>query len=112
LGCVYLVQARQTAHLQRRNAALRRAARHFHEARRKWQKKKNFREGYSLRRLADIARLEHDDLTAHGYLLDALEVFVRYDCYRYRDDVRAELDGLAATLAAGRRDSNRARSNS
>jgi transcriptional regulator with XRE-family HTH domain len=101
LGCVWLVKGRQTTHAQRRSAAWRHAVRYFNEARKKWQKKSNFREGYSLRRLADIAQLAHDHRAAHSYLLDALEVFVRYDCYRYRDEVRAELDQLVANWGRG-----------
>jgi len=66
----------------------------------RWRKTGNFREGYALRRLADIAEIQEDMLKAHSYLVDAFEVFVRHDCYRYRDEVRVHLDRLAKEMAA------------
>src|SRR5665213_683106 len=87
LGCVFWVRANRARSKRQKSTSLRQAVRHFEEARRRWQNIGNFREGYALRRLADIAEIQQHRLMAHTYLVDALEVFVRHDCYRYREEV-------------------------
>lgn len=95
LGCLHLVRARHPATTQRRSGEMyRRATRHFEMAQRKWKKIGNFREGYAHRRLGEIARRIGDRRLAFGHLMNAFEVFVRHDCYRYRDSVRHEIDEL------------------
>ena len=94
LGCLYLVRARFESRKPQKRALLKRAARFFEDAAKKWRKKQNFREGYPLRRLADLARARRHERTAFAHLLSAFEVFVRHDCYRYADAVRAELEML------------------
>ena len=96
IACVWLVLAigAPNGSSRGRSVLLRRASRAFVDAAHKWRRNQNFREGYSLRRLAEIALLKGDSTTACRYLLDALEVFARFECYRYRDEVRAQLEGL------------------
>jgi len=67
------------------------AKKHFETAQKRWKKNNNFREGYSLRRLADIARAENNDERALELLFDALEVFAKHECERYVSEVRGKL---------------------
>lgn len=95
LGCVLLVRASRASNTKGKTALLRKARKHFEAAAGRWHREGNFREGYSLRRLAEIAALEEHPFEAHGRLLDAFEVFVRHDCYRYAREVRKQIEGLA-----------------
>jgi len=94
LGCVLLVRASREHRAKSRAAMLRCARRYFERAALRWREADNFREGYALRRLAEIAEQAGDVATAHRLLLDAFEVFIRHECYRYRDDVRKHLARL------------------
>lgn len=94
LGCVYVVKARFERRKPQARALLKRASMFFENAGKKWRKRQNFREGYSLRRLADIAQARKHERTAFAHLLSAFEVFVRHDCHRYGDAVRAEIEML------------------
>lgn len=94
LGCILLVRASREGRAKSRAALLRRSRLHFERAALRWRKTENFREGYALRRLAEIAAQEGDVATAHRQLLAAFEVFVRHECYRYRDEVRDLLERL------------------
>jgi transcriptional regulator with XRE-family HTH domain len=100
LGCIVLVRASREDRAKSRAALLRRARRHFERAALRWRKSENFREGYALRRLAEIAEQEGDAAAAHRHLLGAFEVFVRHECYRYRDEVREHLERLVERAAA------------
>lgn len=93
LGCLHWLRA-TTAPGNQAKRHLAKARRCFEEATRKWRKVGNFREGYALRRLADIAQRVGDGAGAHRLLLDALELFVAHDCGRYRNEVRAHLEEL------------------
>lgn len=97
LGCILLVRASREVRAKSRAALLRRARRYFERAALRWREAENFREGYALRRLAEIAEQEGDIAAAHHQLLAAFEVFVRHECYRYRDEVREHLKQLVET---------------
>jgi transcriptional regulator with XRE-family HTH domain len=94
LGCILLVRASREGRPKSWAALLGRARRHFERAALRWRETENFREGYALRRLAEIAEQEGDVAAAHRQLLGAFEVFVRHECYRYRDQVRDHLERL------------------
>jgi len=96
---LFLVRASCETANKRSAALLRTAYKHFESAARRWRKMENFREGYALRRLAEIAQQEGHLLDAHRDLMAALEVFVRHDCYRYADEVRAHIKTLVRKIA-------------
>ena len=102
LGCVFLVRASRECNNKPKTALLRKARNYFKSAAGRWRKMENFREGYSLRRLAEIAEQEGQQVDAHQDLLSAFEVFVRHDCYRYADEVRAHIEALLRKIAGGR----------
>jgi tetratricopeptide (TPR) repeat protein len=99
LGCVLWVRAAKAYAVRERTTLLEKAQGCFRQAAKKWQAAGNFREGYALRRLAEIAESQGEHVRAHNLLLDALEVFVRHDCYRYRDEVRRHLDRLVRAMS-------------
>jgi len=101
LGCIMLVRASHESRAKSWAALLRRARRHFERVALRWRETENFREGYALRRLAEIAEQEGDIGAAHRMLLGAFEVFVRHECYRYRDEVREHLERLVERSRAG-----------
>jgi transcriptional regulator with XRE-family HTH domain len=104
MGCVVLVRACREGRRKSRGALLRRARRHFEKAAFRWRKTENFREGYALRRLAEIEEQEGDTAAAHRHLLAAFEIFVRHECYRYRDEVREHMERLVErAVVQGRR---------
>jgi hypothetical protein len=98
LGCVFLVRASRETANKRSAALLRKAYNYFEAAARRWRRMENFREGYARRRLAEIAEQQGHLLDAHRDLIAALEVFVRHDCYRYADDVRAHIKTLVRKI--------------
>ncbi|MCA9177509.1 MAG: helix-turn-helix transcriptional regulator [Planctomycetales bacterium] len=95
LGVVHWVRARQTDCGQLRK----RAERLFARARKQWQEEGNYREGYVLRRLAEIKERDGELQDAHELLLDANDVFVRFEAERYRLDTRERLRSLLGKAA-------------
>jgi transcriptional regulator with XRE-family HTH domain len=99
LGCILLARALRTP-VKHRSALLRRAAKQFEEAAEAWREDANFREGYAIRRRAEIAEIEEDWMDAHRRLLDAFEVFARHDCFRYQAAVRSRLVSMMSKTGA------------
>ena len=97
LGVVHLIRASEAASARPRSRHLAAAVLLFRNSARAWRQDQNFREGYSLRRLAEIAEFAGDGREACERLLDALELFAHHDCHRYRDEVRAHLRRLYET---------------
>lgn len=74
------------------------ARKHFHKARKLlflaaswWSSAHNFREGYSLRRLADLDYEEGKKLHGLKHLIDALVVFSHHGCDKYVEEVRERI---------------------
>lgn len=93
LGVIHMLLYRQSGD-QKEKA---RAVRHYRKSRKAWKENQNFREGYSLRRLAELSAREGEWKAAHSMLLDALEVFSVNRAERYRRETR---DALTALLDA------------
>ena len=97
-GCVSLARAKSSEGERASKAAWRDARRCFERAVEQWRRAGSFREGYSLRRLSEMAEKDGDLLAAHDLLVDSIAVFARHDCERYVADVRSRLTVLMQVI--------------
>ena len=91
LGVIAWVKSQQSTSKRVAKENRSRARAYFLEAAERWKKHDNFREGYSLRRLAALEYQEGGTRKAVELWLDSFEVFSRHGCARYREEVRATL---------------------
>ncbi len=72
--------------------SLTQALAYFEESRTCWQQEQNHREGFSLRRIAQVQALRKDYPDAIRCFMRAVEVFTRCKCYRYVAQTRQDLE--------------------
>ena len=96
LGVIQLEKAQSTSNICDRIDHLDEAEKWFLEAEEAWRKSNNFREGYSLRRRAEIRAKQVRIPEAIDLYLDAYEVFLRFDCKRYCKEIRTNMKQLIA----------------
>ncbi|MEM7010746.1 MAG: helix-turn-helix transcriptional regulator [Verrucomicrobiota bacterium] len=96
LGVVTLIRAHR-AKAKKTVAQLRNKARKYFEfSRQQWQETGNFREAYSITRLAQLEEEDGNFETSMNLLLDALEIFARHEAERFRAEVRELINKLYA----------------
>lgn len=91
LGVVSWIKSQNTLEKNVAEKERKNARNYFLKAAESWKAQGNFREGYSLRRLAELEVSEGKARRAVELLLGALEIFARHGCDKYQKEVRAKL---------------------
>ena len=94
LGVIALERARRSPKKVTGLQHLEHADQHFMQAEKEWHKTSNYREGFAIRRRAEILELRGKRGEAIDLYLDALEIFLRFECSYYCDEIRAKLKNL------------------
>ena len=95
LGVICLLRAERSSGSQKRVAQFRsKAKKYFEYSREQWREMGNFREAYSVTRLAQISEEDGDIHGAVELLLDALEIFAKHEAEHFRAEVREQLTEL------------------